>query len=101
MLIIAGTLDVAPEQRDQVLALAGPLMLATHAEAGNHEYVFSADPLVAGRIRIFEIWESDDDLGTHFEQPHMKEWGAALGGFDIVGSDLTKHVIASSGPLRG
>jgi len=101
MLIIAGTLDVAPEQRDQVLALAEPLMLATHDEAGNHEYVFSADPLVPGRIRIFEIWESDDNLSTHFEQPHMKEWGAALSAFDIKGSDLTKHTIATSGPLRG
>jgi quinol monooxygenase YgiN len=100
MLIVAGTLDVAPEQRDDVIAKAASLMRATHQEPGNHEYLFSADPLVSGRIRIFEIWESEEALAEHFGQPHMAEFGAALGAFDVKGNDLTKYQISSSGPLR-
>ena len=63
--------------------------------------MFSADPLLPGRIRIFEIWESEADLEPHFAQPHMKEWGAALRDFDIAGSGLKKYTISASGPLRG
>jgi quinol monooxygenase YgiN len=99
MLIVAGTLDVAPEQRDQVLALAVPVMEATHAEEGNHEYSFSADPAVPGRIRIFEVWEAEENLGVHFGQPHMKEWGEKLGAIGVTGSALTKYTVSEATPL--
>ena len=101
MLIIAGTLDVAPEQRAEVLALAEALMRATNEEPGNHEYLFTPDPFDAGRIRIFERWESEEALASHFGQPHMAEFGGALGKLDVRGSDLTKYSISDFGPLRG
>jgi quinol monooxygenase YgiN len=100
MLIIAGTLDLLPENRAKLLEAAEPLMLASEAEEGCHTYRMTPDQLDPGRVRIFEIWENEDALGPHFSSPHMAEFGASIGGLGITGSDLTKYEIASSGPLR-
>ena len=100
MLIIAGTLDLPPENRAKLLEAAEPLMRASEAEEGCHNYLMMPDPFDAGRVRIFELWEGEDALGPHFATPHMAEFGAALGGLGIAGSDLTKYQISSSGPLR-
>jgi quinol monooxygenase YgiN len=100
MLIIAGTLDLAPENRAKLLEAAEPLMRASEAEDGCHTYRMTPDQLDAGRVRIFELWESEDAIAAHFGQPHMAEFGAAIGSLGVTGSDLTKYEIASSGPLR-
>jgi quinol monooxygenase YgiN len=101
MIIIAGTLDVQPDQRAKLLELAVPLMKATNAEPGNHEYVFSADPIDAGRVRIFELWEDEDSLTPHLAQPHMAEFGKAMSQLTITGSSVIKYTISGSGPLHG
>jgi quinol monooxygenase YgiN len=101
MLIIAGTLDVQPDQREKLLELAVALMKATHAEPGNHEYVFSADPLDPGRVRVFELWESEEALAPHMAQPHMAEFGKALSELTVTGSSIIKYTISGSGPLGG
>jgi quinol monooxygenase YgiN len=100
MLLIAGTLDLPAENRAALLASAEPLMRASQAEDGCHDYLMMADPLDAGRVRVFERWEDETALAAHFATPHMAEFGAALGGLGLTGSDLTKYVIASAGPLR-
>jgi quinol monooxygenase YgiN len=100
MLIIAGTLDLPPENRAKLLEAAEPLMRASEAEDGCHIYRMTPDQLDAGRVRIFELWENEDALGPHFATPHMAEFGATIGSLGITGSDLTKYEIASSGPLR-
>ena len=101
MIIIAGTLDVQADQRNQLLELAVPLMKATNAEPGNHEYVFSADPVDPGRVRIFELWESEDALGPHFAQPHMAAFGQAMSQLTVTGSSVIKYTISGSAPLHG
>jgi len=100
MLIIAGTLDLPPENRAKLLEAAEPLMRASEAEDGCHVYLMMPDPFDAGRVRIFERWESEEAIATHFATRHMAEFGAALGGLGITGSDLTKYQISSAGPLR-
>lgn len=100
MLIVAGTLDLAPEHRAKLLELAQPLMRASQAEEGCHDYLMMPDPFEPGRVRIFERWASQDALDAHFRTPHMAEFGASLSGLGITGNDLTKYEIASSGPLR-
>jgi quinol monooxygenase YgiN len=100
MLIIAGTLDLPPENRAQLLEAAEPLMRASEDEEGCFTYLMMPDPFDTGRVRIFERWESEEALAAHFGMPHMTEFGQALGGLGVTGSDLTKYQISSSGPLR-
>ena len=100
MLIIAGTLDLPPENRAQLLDAAKPLMQASQAEDGCDAYLMMPDPFDDGRVRIFERWASEEALAQHFTQPHMAEFGASIGGLGVTGSDLLKYQISSSGPLR-
>ena len=66
MLIIAGTLDLPPENRAKLLEAAEPLMRASEAEDGCDAYLMMPDPFDAGRVRIFERWQSEEALATHF-----------------------------------
>jgi quinol monooxygenase YgiN len=101
MIIIAGTIDIRPDQREKLLELAVPLMNATNAEPGNHEYVFSADSIDPGRVRIFELWEDEESIAPHFAQPHMAEFGKAMSQLTVTGSSVIKYTISGSAPLHG
>jgi quinol monooxygenase YgiN len=65
VVIVGGTFEVEPGLRDQYLAGRSELMRRSRAERGCLEYVFSADPLDPGRVVLFEVWESQDDLDAH------------------------------------
>ncbi len=65
MIIVAGTFDVAPERRAEFLESRRELQLHSRSEPGCIEYVFSADSLEPGRVRLFEIWSDDASLAAH------------------------------------
>ncbi len=62
MIIIAGWLQVAAEDRAAYLRDCAAAMTAAAAAPGCLDFVLSADPRHADRIRIFERWETDEDL---------------------------------------
>ena len=64
MIIITGTVDIDPDRRDEALGAAEPHMRATRTLEGCLDYVWSGDPLVPGRIYVFERWESEADLAV-------------------------------------
>jgi len=65
MIIVAGTFDVAPEDRDAFLAGRAAQVARSRQEPGCLEYGFSVDPEVPGRVRLFERWESEEALEAH------------------------------------
>ncbi|MEM9463837.1 MAG: putative quinol monooxygenase [Actinomycetota bacterium] len=99
MLIIAGTITLAPEQLDDAVALALRFGEQVRAEPGCVEYLFTPNPAVPGELRLFEVWESETALADHFTTPHMAEWQRQIGEFDIRGRDLTKYQVSGSDPL--
>ena len=99
MIIIAGTISIDPERIDTAMAAAHRVMEGTRSESGNIEYVFTVDSVTPGVLRVFERWESQEALDTHFTTPHMAEFMAAMGDFGVTGTDVTKYEIASSAPL--
>lgn len=100
MLIIAGTIDVNPEQVDTLMSAAIDMMRATLQEDGCHAYSFTVDQLTPGRIRLFEKWESQEALEAHFVVPHMATFQSTMAGLSVTGTDLLKYEIASEGPVR-
>jgi quinol monooxygenase YgiN len=62
MIIIAGWLRVAPTERARYLADCETVMRMAQAAPGCLDFVLSADPMDPARIRVFERWESDEDL---------------------------------------
>lgn len=62
MIIIAGRLHVAPADRDRYLHATEEVARLARQAPGCHDFVQAADPIDAGRINVYERWESDADL---------------------------------------
>ena len=57
IIVISGWIDVDPAARDELLAASVPLQQSTRDdEPGCEAYAFSADPVVDGRILVYEQW---------------------------------------------
>ena len=72
MIIVSGTFEVDPAQRDAFLAERLDRMRASRAEAGCLDYTFSADPLEPGRVVLFERWEDQASLDAHLAGPRWR-----------------------------
>jgi quinol monooxygenase YgiN len=91
MILIAGTVDVDPQKRDDALVAACPHMTATRAQKGCIDYVWSADPMVPGRVYVFERWEDEASLRKHFEGEHYLNMRNSWGGFGKLSTDIWKY----------
>lgn len=58
MIIVAGHLIVAPEQRQSMLDSHREVITAARAAPGCLDFQLAADPLEANRVNVFERWES-------------------------------------------
>ena len=65
MLIVAGSFEFAPGDRDEFLTQRTPAMVATRQELGCLEYVMSADPVDATRVVLFERWADQAAFDAH------------------------------------
>ncbi len=101
MIIIAGWIDVEPSDRDALIAASLPVQKATREdEPGCSGYVFTVDPLVAGRIHVYENWDSAEDLEAHFRHPNFTAMGVLIRGYRRIGSQTTKYRVDASAPVR-
>jgi quinol monooxygenase YgiN len=62
MIIVAGWLRVEPGSRERYLSECLAAMELAQTTPGCRDFILSADPIRPDRIRVFERWESDDDL---------------------------------------
>lgn len=86
MIVIAGTIDAAdPAKVPAALEESIPLQMATrNDEPGCLSYVFYADPCVAGRIQVYELWENEAALAPHFDHENYFNMGGLLRSLDIT-----------------
>src|SRR5262245_794110 len=83
MIVIAGSVQVKADKREEARRAALRMAEATRAEAGCITYRFSTDLADPNRVYIFEEWESEEALGRHFASPHMAEFQRVLP--DVLG----------------
>jgi quinol monooxygenase YgiN len=62
VIIVAGRLRVAADQRDRYLAAVAEVASLARSAPGCLDFSQAADPLDAERINVYERWESDEDL---------------------------------------
>jgi len=62
VIIVAGTLLVDPRGRDVYLEGCASVVAAARRARGCLDFALSPDPLDAGRINVYERWDSDVDL---------------------------------------
>jgi quinol monooxygenase YgiN len=94
VVIVGGTFDVDPAQRDAFLAERLGMMLASRDEDGCLEYTYAADPLEPGRVILFERWESQAALDAHL---------AAISATTNItprSASITLYDVAGERPLR-
>ena len=98
MIIVNGTIDVDPDQRDTFIEAARALMTDTRAEAGCESYAFAADLDDPGRFHVAERWADDAAVAGHMASPHMAAFLGAIGGA-VRGASLTKYTGATAEKL--
>ena len=99
MLIIAGTITVDPDHRDEMLEAVRPMVEATLEEPGCRDYVFSPDPNDPAVVRLYELWDDEDALAGHFASAHMAAWRERSAALPVTGRDISKYTISEVGPL--
>ena len=65
MIVVGGSFDVEPAQREAFLAERVAMMRRSRAEHGCLEYTFAADPVEPGRVVLFERWTDQAALDAH------------------------------------
>lgn len=89
-IIVTGTIDLDPANRDAAIEVFTTCMAATRAEDGNEAYVFSADVEDPGRFHVREQWSDQAAIDAHMASPHLAELMAAMGGLGVTGVSLTQ-----------
>ncbi len=102
MLIVAGSFEVAPVDRDAFIASRHEAMRISRTERGCIEYTFAADPLVPGRVVLYERWEQQQDLDDHLSAYRARA-AAATPSTDspvtVLSSEIVLYDISGSRPL--
>jgi quinol monooxygenase YgiN len=99
MLVIAGTFEIDPDQRDAFVAAAIAVQQASRQEEGCLLYAWTADLEDPSRVHVAEKWTSQEALDHHFTLPHIATFLAAVRGI-MRGSDVLKYQVSSEGPVR-
>jgi quinol monooxygenase YgiN len=96
MIVIAGSVAIRPERRDDAIRAARTMAAATRGEAGCITYRFSVDVDDPNTMLLFEEWETEEALGRHFQTRHMEAFREALPGLLAGTPTLRRYVVASA-----
>ena len=78
MIIVEGSARIPEGAWDQAIAAMETMITASREEAGCVEYAYSRDLLDPNLLRIIERWQDKAALVSHFAEPHMAVFRAAL-----------------------
>jgi len=98
VILVTGTIDIDPGQRDAFVEAAQKLMAPTRAEDGCEHYSFSADLDEPGRFHLSERWADDETMGAHMGTSHLAEFLAAIGPL-VRGTTITQWTGATGNKL--
>lgn len=91
--IVAGKVYVDPEERDRYVAGHQVVVKAAREYPGCLDAAITSDPLDAGRVNIFEYWESEEVLNAWRAQSPAPTYSA-----EIRDGEVFKHGVSHSGP---
>ena len=78
MIIVEGSARIPEGAWDQAIAAMETMITASREEAGCIEYAYSRDFFDPNLLRIIERWQDKAALVSHFAEPHMAVFRAAL-----------------------
>ena len=77
--LIGGTWDVDPSDRENFLKVVEAVTGPSRAEAGCLKYWFSASLENSNRFHLFECWKDQAALEEHFKTPHLLKFREDVG----------------------
>ena len=78
MIIVEGSARIPEEAWHKARAAMETMILASRKETGCIDYAYSIDLLDPNILRIIERWQDKAALLSHFQEPHMAVFRAAL-----------------------
>jgi len=88
-ILITGSIDLDPANRDAAIAAFTACMEATRAEDGCESYAFSADLTDPGRFHVSEQWRDQAANDAHGAGPALATLMGAMGSLGVTGASLT------------
>jgi quinol monooxygenase YgiN len=70
MILITGTVIVAPEDRETMIALGREQVTNSRAEEGNISYGFYEDAMAPNTFIFVERWRDQEAATVHFAKPY-------------------------------
>lgn len=93
--LINCVLKIKPEQRDQALIGAAPLIELAREEPGCLAYNWGADLMHNDTIHIYEEWENEDALAAHFVAPSFFKMSEHLSSHGLLGASAKKFLVSN------
>ena len=97
--LIAGTVHISADKRDEALQVTAELVAETRTQKGCKHYVWSADPTSETRVYVYENWDSVEDLAAHLAGPYYMGMLEKLGAYGVYDTDVSKFKIALEEPV--
>ena len=83
-IIIGGTFDVDPSDKDAFLKVVDAVTVPSRAEGGCLRYWFSASLEAPNRYHLFEVWKDKAALEEHFQTPHLLKFREDIGKLKVT-----------------
>ena len=96
MVIVAGHITVAPQQRESYLAGCVSVVEQARRAAGCLDFAITADLVDPGRINVFERWESQAAVETFRGSGPSDEQDA-----EMLSASVAEYDVADVRPLSG
>lgn len=95
MIVLAGTIRIAPGCRDKALPHIRAIVAASRAEEGCLAYSFAFDAEDDHLVHIFEAFRDRAAREAHRNAPHMAVWRAAWGEAGIGDRRMREYDVAA------
>jgi len=98
-IVVAGTVELPAETRDQALAEGASLMEETRLQAGCLHYVWAADPTSKTRIYVYEQWASTEEFAAHLAGEYYSRMFGLMGKYGVTNALVNKFRIDLEEPV--
>lgn len=94
MIVLAGTIRIAPGKREVALPPIRAIVAASRAEPGCISYSFSFDVNDDHLVHIFEVFRDLEAREAHRSMPHMKVWRDSWAAAGIGDRHMREYEVA-------
>jgi quinol monooxygenase YgiN len=98
-LVVNGTIEIAPEDREQFVALVQENVAQTQGIPGCIFYTFTADVRNPNLFHNVEAWTNRAALDTHMHSKLMQAAFAEVGKLRVLSRDVTAYTVNGSSKL--